>query len=239
MINVEIIPVLDDNYAYILVADDGAVAVVDPGEAAPIIAFLDAHTLSPSYIFNTHHHGDHIAGNADLTQRYGAKLVGPALEAARIPDMDITLSEGDDFHFGGEAVTIFETPGHTRGHICFYFPKSGLAFTGDTLFSMGCGRLFEGDADTMWASLQKLAALPDETRIYCGHEYTMSNGAFCLQHDPDNAALKARMDEVKRARAQNYPTLPVTLKTEKATNIFLRAGSAKEFGRLRAAKDQS
>jgi hydroxyacylglutathione hydrolase len=237
MLKVHIIPILQDNYTYILEASN-AVAIVDPGEAAPVIEYLDSHNLKPTLIFNTHHHGDHIAGNAEIIERYRCKLAGPKSEIGRIPNMDILLSEAEEFSFAGESIHILETPGHTRGHIALYFPSGKTLFTGDTLFSLGCGRLFEGDAQTMWNSLQKIMVLPDETQIYCGHEYTLSNGKFCLSIEPENAALQARMREVEILRVQNKPTLPVTLGTEKKTNVFLNAKTAENFGRLRALKDK-
>jgi hydroxyacylglutathione hydrolase len=236
MIKVHILPVLKDNYTYILESGN-AVAIVDPGEAAPVIAYLDSHNLKPTLIFNTHHHGDHIAGNTEIIAYYRCKLAGPKAEIARIPNMDILLSEAEEFSFAGESVRILETPGHTSGHICLYFPSSKILFTGDTLFSLGCGRLFEGDAQTMWNSLQKIITLPDDTLIYCGHEYTISNGRFCLSIEPENAALQTRMREVETLRAENKPTLPVTLGTEKKTNVFLNAKTAENFGRLRLLKD--
>ena len=239
MIAVSIIPILEDNYSYILEADNGDVAVVDPGDAAPIIAALDQHGLKPSFIFNTHHHGDHIAGNAEIKARYGAQIAGPAFEEARIRNMDILLSEKSEISFGGEDVQIIETPGHTRGHICFFFTQSKIVFTGDTLFSLSCGRVFEGTADQMWQSLQKLMALPDETRLYCGHEYTQSNGEFGLTLEPDNTDLRARMNEVNALRAAGKPTLPSTIGLEKKTNVFLRAGSAQKFVEIRKLKDET
>jgi hydroxyacylglutathione hydrolase len=237
MIKVDLIPILKDNYAYLLQADNGDVAVIDPGEAVPIIQALEQRGLKLDYILNTHHHGDHIAGNTELVKKYGAKIVGPAKETDRIPHMDILLQEKDRFSFGGEEAEIFETPGHTRGHICFYFSKSKLAFTGDTLFLMGCGRLFEGTAAQMWNSLQKIMALPDDTNIYCGHEYTLALAQFCLRAEPDNIDLQKRVQKVKELRKQNLPTIPATLDLEKKTNAFLRAGSAEKFSEIRKLLD--
>lgn len=238
MLKTHIIPILKDNYAYILEGKNKECAIIDPGESVPIIKYLDENTLTPSHIINTHHHGDHIAGNSELIKRYHCKLVGPKSETARISNMDILLSEGDAFSFANEPIDIIETPGHTRGHICLYFPRSKIVFTGDTLFSLGCGRLFEGDARTMWQSLQKIMALPDDTLIYCGHEYTLLNGKFCLSIEPENCDLHARIREAEDLRAKNKPTLPVSLATEKKTNVFLKASSAEEFAGLRTLKDQ-
>ena len=241
MITVHLIPIIphNDNYAYILAADNGEVAVVDPGEAQPFIDFLENKSLKPNIILITHHHWDHIDGLGDMLDWHLCPVVGPASETARIKPIDILLDESSAFSFGGEKVQILETPGHTRGHICFYFPKSGFLLAADTLFSMGCGRLFEGTPEQMHTSLQKIAALPDETLVYCGHEYTLGNAEFCLKHAPDNDALKARYEEVKTLRDADKPTIPVTLETEKQTNLFLMAETAEDFARLRALKDKA
>lgn len=237
MIRVTLIPVLDDNYAYLLQSEDGLVGVVDPGEAPPVIDYLEQHNLKLDYIFNTHHHGDHIGGNAALMEHYGAKLVGSKAEEARIPGMDILLGEGDAFAFGDEDFQILETPGHTHGHICFYAPQSEILFAGDTLFAMGCGRVFESSMEQMFASLQKLKALPLSTRLYCGHEYTLSNAKFCAHADTGNPYIQKRLIEVQALREKNTPTLPSTLVQEHKTNVFLRARTAEEFAALRTAKD--
>ncbi|MCB9982217.1 MAG: hydroxyacylglutathione hydrolase [Rhodospirillales bacterium] len=239
MINVTLIPVHKDNYCYLLEAEDGSVGLVDPGEAGPVIATLKEKKLQPDVIFVTHHHWDHIDGIPGLLGRHSCPVAGPFSETTRILQMDILLDEDSAFEFGDEAVRVLETPGHTRGAICLYFPESGLLFTGDTLFSLGCGRLFEGTPEQMWNSLQKIIALPDETLIYCGHEYTQANAEFCLRVEPDNQALQKRSEAVKALRAKGQPTLPVPLKTEKETNVFLRAGSAERFAELRALKDRS
>ncbi len=239
MINVTLIPVHKDNYCYLLEGDDGSVAIVDPGEAGPVIAALEAKGLKPDVILITHHHWDHIDGTSGLLKWHPCPVAGPASETARIPQMDIFLDQDSNFKFGGEALHVLETPGHTRGAICLYFPENKLVFTGDTLFSMGCGRLFEGTPEQMWHSLQKIAALPDDTQVYCGHEYTLANAEFCLRIAPDNAKLQERVKQVRALRKQGKSTLPVLLKTEKETNVFLRAGSAKDFAKLRALKDQA
>ncbi len=231
------IPILTDNYAWLIREDDGTTAIVDPGEARPIERYLDREGLELDYILNTHHHGDHIAGNRELKSRYGAKVIGPAADAQKIYDLDIGVHEGHPFKLGMEEVRIMETPGHTLGGICFYLPGTKAIFTGDTLFSMGCGRLFEGSPEQMWDSLNKIMALPDNTNIYCGHEYTIDNGRFCLTVEPKNEALHRRMEEARVLRKEKLPTLPVTLATEKETNAFLRAGSAERFAELRRQKD--
>ena len=236
MMNVTLIPILSDNYAYLLEAEDGAVAVLDPGEAGPVIEVLEDKNLKPDMILNTHHHSDHIGGNAEIKNKYGAQIIGPAKDKDRIgPDQG--LREGDDFSFGGEQVQILETPGHTLGGICFYFPESKAVFTGDTLFVMGCGRVFEGTMEQMWDSLSKIMALPDETKIYCGHEYTQANGNFCLTVEPDNTDLQDRMKDIRALRDQGKPTIPSIIALEKKTNSFVRAGSAARFAEIRKEKD--
>lgn len=237
MINVHIVPILKDNYAYILEAPNGEIGVVDPGEAAPVIAFLEKNNFKPSVIFNTHHHGDHIAGNDEIKNKYGTKIIGPEKEK-RI-DSDFGVSEGSILSFGGEDLKVMEIPGHTTGHICFYFPTSEIAFVGDTLFSLGCGRVIEGSMEQMWDSLQKIAALPGETLLYCGHEYTLSNGRFGLSVEPGNQNLQRRMIKAEQLQHQKIPTLPVSLASEKQTNVFLRAGSAERFAELRRLKDKA
>ncbi len=220
---IEIVPCLTDNYAY-LIKSGAQCAVVDPSEAAPVQAALDRLGWRPGHILNTHHHTDHVGGNLELKQLYGAQIVGPAKDAARIPGIDTGVDEQSGWAFAGHGVQVLEVPGHTRGAITFVM--EGHAFTGDTLFALGCGRMFEGDAATMWNSLSKLAALPDATRIYCGHEYTENNGRFALTVEPGNAALAARMRDVKAARAKGLPTIPSTIGLEKQTNPFLRSQSA-------------
>ncbi len=234
---IELIPLLKDNYAYLLIDESGAVAVLDPSEAMPVQAVLEEKGLTLDYVLNTHHHGDHTAGNAGLKEIYGCEIIGPAAETARINTMDRGLKEGDVFEFGRTSARIIETPGHTSGHICFYFAEDHALFCGDTLFAMGCGRLFEGSAEQMWNSLSKIMSLPDETRIYCGHEYTLANGEFCLSVEPDNADLQKRVEEVRGLRAGGFATIPTTLGLEKKTNSFLRAGSAEKFAQIRRLKD--
>lgn len=223
MTQIEIIPCLSDNYAYLVKSGDQC-AVVDPSEAAPIRAALARTGWKLTHILNTHHHLDHCGGNLDLKQETGAKVVGPAKDAARIPGIDIGVDEKTGWEFDGRKVQVLEVPAHTRGAITFVI--DGNAFTGDTLFLMGCGRLFEGDPATMWNSLSKLMTLPDDTQIFCGHEYTASNGKFALTLEPGNAALQARMKTVEAMRAAGKPTVPATLAEEKKTNPFLRPDNA-------------
>lgn len=222
---VTLVPCLKDNYAYLLAdRETGLCAVVDPSEPGPVRQALAKERLRLTHILNTHHHWDHTGGNEVLKAQFGARIVGPAKDAARIPGIDEGVSEAAPFQFGPHLGRILEVPAHTSGAITFVF--GDMAFTGDTLFAMGCGRLFEGDPPMMWASLSKLMTLDDDTKIYCGHEYTLSNGRFALTLEPHNAALQARMREVEDMRARNEPTVPSTLALEKLTNPFLRPDSA-------------
>jgi hydroxyacylglutathione hydrolase len=219
-------PCLQDNYAYLVHdPDSGLTATIDSPDAEAIGRALAERGWKLDYILNTHHHTDHAGGNLALKASTGCKVVGARADADRIPGLDILVSEGDSFMLGEHSARIIETPGHTRAHICYSFAADRVAFVGDTLFSMGCGRLFEGTPAQMWTSLQKIMQLPDETRIYCAHEYTQSNGRFALSMEPDNPALLARLREVAALRAANQPTVPSTLGVEKATNPFLRPAS--------------
>lgn len=234
---VHIIPVLRDNYAYIVEGADGACVIVDPGQVEPVKAFIAQKEFHPVAIINTHHHADHIAGNAELAALYKIPVIGPEAERQKIVGISGGVKDGDVLNLAGMQFHVIETPGHTLGHVCFHEQAHKILLSGDTLFSLGCGRLIEGNADQMFASLQRLSALPDETLIFCGHEYTESNGRFALSVIPDNKDLLARMQEVRKRRANNLPTVPSTIKMERATNPFLRAGTAKEFAGLRARKD--
>lgn len=227
MLTIHLVPCLSDNYAY-LVHEPHAnkVAVVDPSEAAPVNAALKQHGLKLTHILNTHHHLDHTGGNLELKEQHGARVVGPRADRERIPGIDEEVGEGDTWSLGGAKAKILDIPAHTRGHIAFWFEADKAVFTGDTMFAMGCGRLFEGTPAQMWSSLSKLAALPPDTRVYCGHEYTLSNGKFALSVEPGNAALKKRMVEVERLRAEGKPTIPSTIGIERETNPFLRPASA-------------
>lgn len=236
MNNITLIPVLQDNYSYLIEAD-GMTAIVDPGEPGPIESVLDARNLSPSLVLNTHHHGDHTAGNIRLKEKYGAQVVGPEADRNRIPGMDTGVREGGKIPFGTGEIQVLETPGHTSGHVCFYWPEAQALFCGDTLFSMGCGRLFEGTAAQLRESLHKIMMLEDDTRIYCGHEYTLANGAFCLSVEPDNEDIKARMQEVRTMRDKGLPSIPSSLELEKKTNVFLRTDNAGLFAEYRRKKD--
>lgn len=252
-LQIELVPCLADNYAYLLHdVDTGTVGVVDPSEAVPVIDALSKKNRNLTYILNTHHHHDHTGGNAELKARYGAKVIGSGIDKERIPGIDIILNDGDKWMFAGHEVHVMETPGHTRGHISFYFPGSGAIFTGDTLFSLSCGKLFEGTPEQMLSSLKKIMALPDDTNMYCGHEYTLSNAKFALSIEPENEALQSYAAHVAHLRNKSLPTIPTTLKLEKACNPFLRTSSreirqslnippaandAEALGVIRQAKD--
>lgn len=250
MLEITLVPCLTDNYAY-LVHDPqaGLCAVVDPSEPSPVEKALNGRRLT--HILNTHHHFDHTGGNIALKEQFGAKVIGPEKDRDRIPGIDEGVSEAAPWHFGSHIARVLEIPAHTRGHIAFAFEDDGAVFTGDTLFAMGCGRLFEGTPEMMWSSLSKLMHLADDMRVYCGHEYTLSNGKFALTLEPGNADLSARMKTVTAARAANAPTIPSTIGLEKRTNPFLRpasveirkilgldgASDVEVFGEMRRRKD--
>jgi hydroxyacylglutathione hydrolase len=227
MLNIHLVPCLSDNYAYLVHEPaTNSVAIVDPSEAAPVFAALDRHKLKLTHILNTHHHFDHTGGNLDLKEKTGARVVGPRADRERIPGIDEEVGEGDTWALGSAKAKIFDIPAHTKGHIAFWFEADKAVFTGDTMFAMGCGRLFEGTPAQMWSSLSKLAALPPDTRVFCGHEYTLSNGKFAVTLEPNNIALKKRMGEVTALRAESKPTIPSTIGLERETNPFLRPNSA-------------
>lgn len=220
-LRITLVPCLKDNYAYLLQSGD-LTAVIDPSEALPVEQALKGTQLT--HILNTHHHWDHSGANRELKERYGAQVIGPQNDRNRIPAIDLGVDESSGWQFGSHHVQVLDVPAHTRGAIAFVIGDA--VFTGDTLFAMGCGRLFEGTPVMMMESLAKLAALPDATRVYCGHEYTLSNGRFALTLEPGNEALQARMAQVEAMRAAGEPTIPTTIALEKATNPFLRTHSA-------------
>ncbi len=226
-LEVHMFPCLSDNYGF-LIHDPAAdvTAVIDTPEVAPINAALEEKGWKLTHILNTHHHFDHAGGNEELKARWGCTIVGAANDAARIPGIDVRVQDGERLSFGSTEALVLETPGHTTGHIAYYFAEDGIAFVGDTLFALGCGRLFEGTPEQMWTSLKKLMALPDDTIVYCAHEYTQSNAAFALSVEPGNTELVARAEEIDRLRAAGEPTVPTTIGLEKATNPFLRPDSA-------------
>ncbi len=238
MLEVVQVPVLSDNYVYLVHdAASGETAVVDPAVAEPVLEAAAARGWRITQILNTHWHPDHVGANAAIKAATGCTITGPAGEESKIPGIDRAVREGDTVAIGAETGRVIDVPGHTAGHNAYHFASSGLLFCGDTLFAMGCGRLFEGTPEQMVGSLGKLMALPDDTLVYCAHEYTASNGRFALTVEPDNAALQARMAEVVAAREVGRPTVPSTIGLERATNPFTRAADVADFAARRAAKD--
>ena len=251
-LTIHMFPCLADNYGYLLHdAESGATAAVDTPDAHAIAGELDAKGWRLTHILNTHHHADHAGGNLALKKRTGCTIVGPRADAARIPGIDIAVGEGDVVELGAHRAAVYDTPGHTRGHIVYHFAAARAAFVGDTLFALGCGRLFEGTPAQMWGSLQKILSWPDDTRLYCAHEYTQSNARFALTVEPQNHLLQARAAHITRLRAAGTATVPSLLGEERATNPFLRpqsgdlratiglAGAAdvEVFAKARALKD--
>lgn len=251
-LDIVVFSMLSDNYGF-LIHDplSGETAVVDPAEAAPTLAACAAHGWNLTHILNTHHHGDHVGGNLELKAKTGCKILGPAYDRERIPGIDIAVDEESGADFGGRHARVLFVPGHTRGHIAYWFAEDRALFCGDTLFSLGCGRLFEGTPAQMWSSLLKLRSLPDDARVYCAHEYTQSNARFAVTAEPENAALMSEVEKVARVRAAGHFTIPSTLGVEKACNPFLRAdkptlqrryggagmSDADVLGAIRSAKD--
>jgi hydroxyacylglutathione hydrolase len=246
-------PCLSDNYGFLLHDPAaGLTAAIDTPDAEAIDAELDRRDWRLTHILNTHHHADHAGGNLRLKERHGCLVVGPRADAARIPGIDVGVGEGELVDFGGRRIEVFETPGHTRGHVVYFVPEARAAFVGDTLFAMGCGRLFEGSPEQMWGSLQKILRWPDDTEIYCAHEYTLANARFAVTVEPQNQDLVSRLAEVEAMRERGQPTVPTRLGAEKATNPFLRPSSSdiqaalgladadevSVFARVRALKDR-
>ena len=245
-------PCLSDNYG-VLVHDPetGDTVSIDAPDRGDVLDAIVAQGWRLTHIFTTHHHPDHVDGNAFLKERYGCEIVGPQGEAEKIPGIDRIVGGGESFGWSGREVRVIDTPGHTAGHIAYHLPRDGLLFAGDTLFAMGCGRLFEGTPGQMWASLQRLMELPDETVVHAGHEYTLANARFAVTVDPQNERLRERLAEVERLREEGRPTLPTTLGLERETNPFLRvadrgirsaldmneASDAEVFAKVRALKD--
>lgn len=232
------IAALSDNYIWLVHdPDSGETMVVDPAEADPVLAEAERRGWTIDAIWNTHWHPDHTGGNAAIKQATGAPVIAPAAEAAKIPTADLLVVEGDIVQLGKHAATVLETPAHTAGHITYHFADDAVAFTGDTLFAMGCGRLFEGTAAQMYANMQRLADLPPETWVYCAHEYTLSNARYAQVAEPDNDAIASRLREVEAMRERGEATVPTTIAQERATNPFMRAQSIEQFAERRASKD--
>ena len=235
---IQIITCLQDNYSYLIIDEENNTAcVIDPSEATPIIEYLENNKIKLKFILNTHHHYDHVGGNQRLKEKYGASVVGYRKDKKRIPEIDILLDDQEIWIHQNFETKIIYIPGHTLGHICFYFYKEQSVFTGDTLFSLGCGKIFEGTYSQMFNSLMKFKELPQDTKVYCGHEYTKKNSDFCLTHDANNENLKTKIDIIDEKLKSGLPTIPSTIKDELECNIFLRSNNVKTFSKLRDLKD--
>ena len=235
---IQIIPCLKDNYSYLIIDEENNIAcVVDPSEAKPIIEFLENTQIELKFILNTHHHYDHVGGNKELKKKYGASVIGYKGDKERIPGIDILVSDQETWAYKNFEAKIIHIPGHTLGHIGFYFYKNSSVFTGDTLFSLGCGRIFEGTYKQMFNSLMKLKELPKNTRIFCGHEYTLQNSKFCITHDKNNQNLKTKINDIKIKLKAGLSTIPSTIKDELECNVFLRSHNLETFSKLRDLKD--
>ena len=235
---IKIIPCLQDNYSYLIIDEEKNTAcVIDPSDADPIIEYLENNKIKLQFILNTHHHYDHVGGNKKLKEKYGASVVGYVGDKQRIPEIDTLLNDQETWINENFEAKIIYIPGHTLGHICFYFYKEESVFTGDTLFSLGCGRIFEGTYSQMFNSLMKLKELPQNTKVYCGHEYTKKNSDFCMVHDASNENLKAKIHDIDVKLKDGLPTIPSTMKDELECNIFLRSNNVKSFSKLRDLKD--
>ena len=235
---IEIIKCLEDNFSYLLIDEiKKSAIVIDPSEAGPVINKIESLNLELKFIMNTHHHYDHVGGNKELKKLYKSKIIGFNEDKHRIPEIDIFVKNNEIWKDGIFETKVFHIPGHTLGHICFYFYKESSLFSGDTLFSLGCGRVFEGTYEEMFNSLQLMKNLPLDTKIYCGHEYTLKNSDFCLEHDPKNAELISKIKIIKNQLAEGRPTVPTTLKEELQSNIFLRSKNVETFSKLRHLKD--
>ena len=235
---IEIIPCLQDNYSYLIIDEsNNSACVIDPSEAYPIITFVENNDIKLKYILNTHHHFDHIGGNKELKKKFGSTIAGFKEDSHRIPEIDILLEDNQIWKAQNFIAKIIHIPGHTSGHICFHFFNEKLVFTGDTLFSLGCGKIFEGSYEQMFDSLNKIKSLPEETKVYCGHEYTLNNSKFCAKYDTENLNLKKKIKNINKKITNGLPTIPSTIKEELDCNIFLRTKDLKSFSKLRDLKD--
>tara|TARA_B110000114_G_scaffold14952_1_gene14485 strand:+ start:690 stop:1409 length:720 start_codon:yes stop_codon:yes gene_type:complete len=235
---VQIIPCLQDNYTYLVIDEQNNTAcVIDPSEANPVIKYLEKNKIKLKFILNTHHHYDHVGGNQKLKEKYGASIIGYKGDKERIPGIDIFVDDQETWIHENFEAKVIHVPGHTLGHICFYFTKEESIFTGDTLFSLGCGRIFEGTYSQMFDSLMRLKKLPQNTKIFCGHEYTKQNSNFCIIHDKNNKNLKVKINDVEIKLKKGLPTIPSTIKDELECNIFLRSNNIESFSKLRDLKD--
>jgi hydroxyacylglutathione hydrolase len=235
---IQIISCLKDNYSYLIIDEESNTAcVVDPSEAEPIIEYLKNTKIKLKFILNTHHHYDHVGGNKELKERYGASVLGFIGDKERIPEIDILVNDQETWIYENFEAKIIHIPGHTLGHICFYFKKEELVFTGDTLFSLGCGRIFEGTYSQMFNSLMKLKTLPQNTKVFCGHEYTKQNSKFCIAHDKDNKNLITKINDIDIKLKNGLFTVPSTIKEELNCNIFFRSNNLETFSKLRDLKD--
>jgi hydroxyacylglutathione hydrolase len=235
---IEIIPCLKDNYSYLVIDEKKNIAcVVDPSESEPIIKYLSNNKIDLKFILNTHHHYDHVGGNKKLKEKYGANIVGFKGDQDKIPEIDILVNDQEIWKYEDFEAKIIHVPGHTLGHICFHFYNNKSVFTGDTLFSLGCGKIFEGTYSQMYESLKKIKELPLNTEVFCGHEYTFDNSKFCLEYDQNNKYLKNKILEIKEKLKNNLPTIPSTIKEELECNIFLKSKNVETFSKLRDLKD--
>ena len=234
---IKIIKCLQDNYSYIIIDNNNNACVVDPSESDPVIKYLEENKINLKFILNTHHHYDHVGGNKELKKKYNAKVLGYISDKERIPEIDIFLKNKEIWNTDAFKFQIFHIPGHTSGHICYYFKDEKFLFTGDTLFSLGCGRIFEGTYEQMFSSLQLFKSFPKDTKIFCGHEYTLKNSEFCKKYDPKNEKLDTRILKIKNMLSKGLPTIPTTIEDELDCNIFLRSGDLETFSKLRDLKD--
>ena len=235
---IEIIKCLKDNYSYLVIDETTKIAcVIDPSEAEPIIDVIEQKKINLKYILNTHHHFDHIGGNQDLKKKYNSIVIGYKDDSNRIPEIEVLVEDGQIWKADNFEAKIIHIPGHTTGHISFHFFNDKMIFTGDTLFSLGCGKIFEGTYQEMFNSLNKIKSLPDDTKIYCGHEYTLQNSKFCIKHDPENLNLQNKILMINENLKNNLPTIPSSVKDELECNIFLRAKNVESFSKLRDLKD--